>query len=761
MRSWLVDDMKTLLRICLGILTFSMVLTPEVRAAEISIPGKKISLHAGILERTLDLPDGKLLSGTISVDGKPVLSAPVPEFQLTISRAQPDRRPDSFKAGVGGEFQSHTTFEKLATPDRLDDKRLGQSVGWTDPTTLDGAHVGNAIAKTITESNGLKHLVLQLSAESESPLSGIVIELHYRVYDDHPVIRKWIRVRNNGPHWLKLSDLTLDPLDLSKKLPIRTPLTPDDYGAQSSVVAFASQNQTRGLIVANEIPSGLRALADNGAMGYATDWFEYVLGPGETFTSEPVFLYAFSGPVKKTISAISRPLDRAVEGPYMNFLRQRIGITADSAPLEFPVWISWAQFGPNVYDQLIRQQADLAARAGFAMFQIDDGWQRGRLGTEPDTKKFPDVQQTWDYVHSRGLKLGLWLSSIRDAESKDLKAFPNARSVPLIKRNTGYCMAFASPWRQFYIDDLVDLHQRWGVDYYKQDFSNMIYGDVGEGHEGRTLKDSVLRALRRLLEAQDEIHRRAPDLICELTHEIYWNTPGVGGDLAVVEHAARYHVSPNHDVGLPPKKSQQKSVEKIRTETIDNCFFARKRFFAHRGLPLYALEFYGANSASHEGSLTPDLQDRQIVSWLLGAPSVFSGDLATLSEENIGHYRRRFDLLKRLQADYDFYRQFQFSGVPEPTDTDWHWWGKLSSKGGAVIVVRGAGGADERKVNIPWVDSQTKYQLTACFSGKPLGTFTGRQLQNGALKLALPKFGQEIIEVRLVTALNGKTLFRK
>jgi hypothetical protein len=483
-------------------------------------------------------------------------------------------------------------------------------------------------------------------------------------------------------------------------------------------------------------------------MGYTPGWFEWVLGPGETFTTEPVFLYAFSGPVTRTVSATSRPLDRALEGPYMNFLRQRIGIAADSAPLDVPIWISWAQFGPSVNDKLIRQQADVAAKAGFVMFQIDDGWQRGRLGTEPDTRKFPDIEDTWRYIHAKGLKLGLWLSSIRDAESKDLKAFPDGRSVPLIRRSRGYCMAFTSPWRQYYMDDLVDLHQRWGVDYYKQDFSNPIYGDGAEGHEGRTLRDSILRSLRRLLEAQDEMRRHAPNLILELTHEIYWNTPGVGSDLAVLEHASRYHMPPNCLIGLPPKKSQSKSVEAIRKELIENCFFSRQRFFENRGLPLYALEFYGAATASYKGSLTPEIQDRQVVSWLLGAPSVYSGDLASLSEENVARYRQCFELLKRLQADYDIYRNFQFSGVPVPTDEDWHWWGKLGSKGGAVVVVRGSGGKAERKLNIPWVQPGTKYQLTALFANKPLGTFTGKRLQAGALTLALPKLGQEIIELK-------------
>ena len=188
----------------------------------------------------------------------------------------------------------------------------------------------------------------------------------------------------------------------------------------------------------------------------------------------------------------------------------------------------------------------------------------------------------------------------------------------------------------------------------------------------------------------------------------------------------------------------------IRKELIGNCFFARQRFFENRGLPLYALEFYGAATASYQGSLTPEIQDRQVVSWLLGAPSVYSGDLASLSEENVARYRQRFELLKRLQADYDIYRHFQFSGVPAPTDEDWHWWGKLSPKGGAVVVMRGAGGLGERKINLPWVQPRAKYQLTSRFADKPLGTFTGKQLQNGALTLALPPLGQEIVEVKLV-----------
>jgi hypothetical protein len=52
--------------------------------------------------------------------------------------------------------------------------------------------------------------------------------------------------------------------------------------------------------------------------------------------------------------------------------------------------------GVSVTDAMTRRQADLAARAGFVQFLMDDGWQRDRLGTEPDPVKAPDFAACGD-----------------------------------------------------------------------------------------------------------------------------------------------------------------------------------------------------------------------------------------------------------------------------------------------------------------------------------------------------------------------------
>ena len=248
------------------------------------------------------------------------------------------------------------------------------------------------------------------------------------------------------------------------------------------------------------------------------------------------------------------------------------------------------------------------------------------------------------------------------------------------------------------------------------------------------------------------LHHRTPEVRTELTHEIYWGTPGVPCDVAALKHADLYHIPLNKCLGSGPggryDPEWDVSPDKLRRRLLRACFNARKRYYAHRGLPLRGLEYWAAATVNHRGSLSPRVQDRQVCSWLMGAPMVFSGDLSSLTEENIAHYRKRFRLLDRLQEEYGIYRHFQYSGVPDPTDKKWHWWGKLNDRGhGAVVVLRGSEGQGRRSINIPWVDPGKSYRVTACFKGQELGVFTGRQLRNGKVTLSLPRYGQDILEV--------------
>jgi alpha-galactosidase len=80
-------------------------------------------------------------------------------------------------------------------------------------------------------------------------------------------------------------------------------------------------------------------------------------------------------------------------------------------------WNSWNWFAEKVTDKDIRAAADLMVSsgmkdAGYTYVNIDDAWQGKRdvQGVIHANEKFPDMKALADYVHSKGLKLGIYSS---------------------------------------------------------------------------------------------------------------------------------------------------------------------------------------------------------------------------------------------------------------------------------------------------------------------------------------------------------------
>lgn len=91
--------------------------------------------------------------------------------------------------------------------------------------------------------------------------------------------------------------------------------------------------------------------------------------------------------------------------------------TEGLAPTPPMGWMTWNFFADNIHEGEIRQMADALVTsgmkdAGYQYIFIDDGWQGGRdnrnnIIADPD--KFPSgIAALADYVHSKGLKLGIY-----------------------------------------------------------------------------------------------------------------------------------------------------------------------------------------------------------------------------------------------------------------------------------------------------------------------------------------------------------------
>jgi alpha-galactosidase len=114
-------------------------------------------------------------------------------------------------------------------------------------------------------------------------------------------------------------------------------------------------------------------------------------------------------------------------------------------------WNSWNRFGCNVTDAMVRQMADAMVSsgmrdAGYQYINVDDCWQgtgrtNGHVNLDPD---FPNMKALADYVHSRGLKFGLYSD-----------------------RGTNTCAGRVGSYGYETTD--ANDYAAWGVDYLKYD----------------------------------------------------------------------------------------------------------------------------------------------------------------------------------------------------------------------------------------------------------------------------------------------------
>ena len=117
-------------------------------------------------------------------------------------------------------------------------------------------------------------------------------------------------------------------------------------------------------------------------------------------------------------------------------------------------WNSWNAFHGDIDEQKIRGIADAMVdsgmhEAGYTYLVIDDGWMAGKRNSEgklvADPNKFPSgIKALSDYIHSKGLKFGLYQD-----------------------RGHSTCMRLPGSFGHEQVD--MDTFAEWGVDYIKLD----------------------------------------------------------------------------------------------------------------------------------------------------------------------------------------------------------------------------------------------------------------------------------------------------
>lgn len=178
-------------------------------------------------------------------------------------------------------------------------------------------------------------------------------------------------------------------------------------------------------------------------------------------------------------------------------------------------WNSWNWFATTVTDKDIRQAADLMVSsgmrdAGYVYLNIDDTWEgkRDANGVLHTNDKFPDMKALADYVHGKGLKLGIYSS-------------PGDKTCARFEGSLGHEQQDA------------DLYASWGIDYLKYDLCG-FRSYMNEVAPGDKLKqDELMRsAYEKMHKAILKTGRPMVFSLCQYGFDSVWQwAPEVGGNL--------------------------------------------------------------------------------------------------------------------------------------------------------------------------------------------------------------------------------------
>ena len=157
-------------------------------------------------------------------------------------------------------------------------------------------------------------------------------------------------------------------------------------------------------------------------------------------------------------------------------------------------WNSWNLFEGDISEDLLKEIADAMVEtgmkdAGYEYIIIDDIWQGGRDNRNniiPDPEKFPNgIKVLADYVHSKGLKLGIYSTAAQ-------------------KTCAGYTASYG------FEEQDAQTFADWGIDYLKYDYCNAPSDMLSAIERYKKMSNALKKTGRPIVYAICEWGQRKP-----------------------------------------------------------------------------------------------------------------------------------------------------------------------------------------------------------------------------------------------------------
>lgn len=258
-------------------------------------------------------------------------------------------------------------------------------------------------------------------------------------------------------------------------------------------------------------------------------------------------------------------------------------------------WNSWNTFRLNIHEELVMEIADIFIEkglkdAGYEYIVMDDGWQidrdkQGNIIANQD--KFPSgIKATADYVHSKGLKFGIY-------------------------SDAGYLTCGGFPGSLGYEYQDARTYASWGIDYLKYDWCNT--GSQNAPDSYKLMKNALVKAERPVVFS-----------ICEWGTSQPWTWAPEVGNL----WRTTFDIRPCWDCG---QKAHSRGVQ------IENFMGFTKILDLQVGLESYSGPGHWNDPDMLEvgnGDLTYDENVAHFSLWcILAAPLMLGNDIRSMSDE--------------------------------------------------------------------------------------------------------------------------------
>lgn len=591
-----------------------------------------------------------------------------------------------------------------------------------------------------TERPGTQRLEIYLA----TPAGDLQVQFFYEIYDQYPVIRKWLTITNSDKlpgrldqvAWEDLAIRVANPSDMEIGHGIEA-LRPDSqlaHLASCHLGILYDSASRQSLVAVNEEPGASALIAMNGAdennlkITFSKSFAGVTLEPNQTFqTASATLLMANEDSPNQKLSAVLPDYFRYVLSRRMS--EPRIVYVSGSA----------IKTDQNVLS--LTPDAHFGGVLGFTTLCIQGGGFCRPGGFDVDLKAVPGgLGHAAKLLDERQMELGIsiplaaldpecavaqehpeWICRDKDGDMVALEFEGEKRLMACLA--SGYSAYLLEEIRKLYTRDNLRLVHLVGPCFHVPD------GSIGPCHAAEHRHNGpagvTIAIGRHLTSLLHNIAQQCPDLALGLDHDVLGN-----GDLdpSLLLVADFLRIS-----RIPEQKDRRNHLEARRV------LYRHAMRFPSERLVLGDMRLDGRNPVA-------------TVATALGAFPLFTGSTSRLAPGQLDWMRGILDWYFALSRGINFYERFYLlHGTEDARASHWDGYARLSRRGeGFAAVFRNGAASSMERFGIPGLDTAAQYRIDSIIRDRALGIFPGSDLVHGFPFELAHEDGADLIEIRRV-----------